>query len=147
MSAVIAIHVDGLFVDTSYDIPNCEPDANALRWYGNLADGSKEQLLISCDSPKTDIVDQWLRSFGLKYSLVHHLSEERERERMKELVRFVAAQQSKIVLFIGGRFMDCNNMADLGYPTLRYMPPAPRGLWEFDPRDSWGAAVARQGGE
>ena len=147
MSAVIAVHVDGLFADSSYDIPNCEPDGHALRWYQNLAEGSREQLLITCDSPNTTVIDQWLRSFGLKFGHVHHLAEEQERERLKELIRFVAAQQSKVVLYIGGRFNDCNHAADLGIPALRYIPPAPRVEWEFDPRDSWQAVLAKQGGE
>jgi hypothetical protein len=145
MGAIIAIHADGLFCDSTYDVPNTEPDAHALRWYGNLAGGSSEQLVISCDSPNTNVVDEWLRNFGLKYSFVTHLAETDPREKMERLIKIIALQQSKIVLFIGGRFIDCNHMADLGVPSLRYIRPNSTSTWEPDPRSTWQQVAAKQG--
>lgn len=147
MSAIIAIHADGVFCDTTHEIPNTEPDLHAMRWYRNLAEGSPEQLVVTCENENTAVVQSWLRTFGIRFSVVLALKETRERERAKELIRFVATQQSKLVLYIGARFNDCNHMADLGVPTLRYIAPTSRVAWEFDPRDSWQEAVAKQGGE
>ena len=57
MSAVIIVYVDGVFCESSYDIPSCEPDAYALRWYQNFYEGAAEQFVLFCDSPNTPAVD------------------------------------------------------------------------------------------
>jgi|KBSMisStaDraftv2_1062788.scaffolds.fasta_scaffold01527_22 hypothetical protein len=147
MSAVIVVHADALFCDSTHDIPNCEPDAHAMRWYRNLAEGSSEQLVVSCDSPNVGVVDRWLRNFDLKYSYVLYLEGTDARQRMERLVKNIALQQAKIVLFIGGRFIDCNHMGDLGVPSLRYLPPNSAAAWETDQRTTWERVVAKQGGE
>lgn len=146
MGAIIAVWIDGLFCDSSFEIPNIEPDANALRFYTNLAEGSAELKVMCCDNPTTTQVDTWLRTFGLKFSLVFHTPETDSRRRMERLLAFCGAQQSKLVLFVGGRFIDCNNAADLGVPSLRYLAPNSAAAWEPDQRSSWQQAVAKQGG-
>jgi 3-deoxy-D-manno-octulosonate 8-phosphate phosphatase KdsC-like HAD superfamily phosphatase len=147
MSATIITYVDGMFCDSSYEVPNIEPDAHALRLYQNIANGSPEQMIMACDNPDTATVDRWLRTFGMKFSMTFAPGLEDSRKRMERLVQLIALQQSKIVLFIGGRFIDCNHMADLGVPSLRYIAPNSAATWEPDPRDSWEKVVSKQGGE
>jgi len=42
--------------------------------------------------------------------------------------------------------VDCNHMADLGVPSLRYLAPNSAAAWQPDQRSSWQKAVAKQGG-
>jgi len=146
MSAITAVWVDGLFCDSSWEIPNIEPDAHALRFYMTLSEGSSEQMVMCSDNPTTTQVDTWLRLFGLRFSTVYHNAETDSRKRMERQLQFCGAQQSKLVLFVGGRFIDCNNAADLGVPSLRYLAPNSAAAWEPDQRSSWQQAVAKQGG-
>lgn len=147
MGAIVVTYIDGMFCDSSYEIPNTEPDAYALRLYTNIANGSPEQMIMACDNPDTATVDRWLRTFDMKFSMTFAPGQEDPRARMERLVQIVAMQQSKLVLFIGGRFIDCNHMADLGVPSLRYIRPNTASTWTPDPRNSWERAVAKQGGE
>jgi hypothetical protein len=147
MSAVIIVHADGVFCDSTHEVPNVEPDANALRWFHNMTDASQEQVIVTCESPNSTVVDIWLRTFDLRYSYVLSLKETNERQQVLEIMRHLGAQQSKAVLYIGQRFNICNLIADFGVPVLRYLPPTGREQWEVDPRESWGMVVARQGGE
>src|SRR5262245_11798430 len=147
MSAVIVVYADGLFCDSSHDVPNTEPDLYALRWYTSLYDGSSEQFVIACDSPHNDRVGSWLRMYDAKFSAVLGMGEDdvEHQQRCERIVKFVAAQQSKLVLYIGARFYDCNWMADIGIPSLRYTPPNRTGKqWEPDPRNAWVKAIAKQ---
>lgn len=147
MSAVIVVYADGLFCDSTHDVPNAEPDLSALRWYTSLYDGSREQFLIACDSPHHALVGSWLRTYDVKFSTVLGMTEEEveHQQRCERIVKWVAQQQSKLVLYIGARFYDCNWMADIGVPSLRYTPPNRTGKsWEPDPRSAWVRTIEKQ---
>ena len=144
MSAVIVVYVDGVFCESSYDVPGAEPDSNSLRWFQNFYDGSKEQFLFVCDSPNTAAVDAWLRNYGVRFSALISVAAEDERGRIEKIIKHVATQHAKIVLFIGARFYDCNQMADQAVPSLRYTPPNQNAKWQPDPRSSWVKAIEKQ---
>jgi hypothetical protein len=144
MSAIIIVAIDGLFCESSLDIPSTEPDAYAMRWYASLYEGSNEQFVMVCDSPNTPAVDTWLRNLGVKFSTLVSTGSESDTARIESIFKFVGAQHAKIVLYIGTRFYDCNQMADRGVPSLRYLPPNQNNRWEPDHRSAWVKAIEKQ---